>query len=189
MNTHSVPLLASALALAGCQALLPRGGETEPSRFASYEEAARALAQVQPYRTTARELHDLGFDLGESANVQRMPYPQWYQTLVGSQTPLDGADRGIRDCLAAGPACQAYLFRFSRVRHEREGNFAADLLNFRRVTHTRGWRFEAVLLVRDGVVLFRNEGGQPNIERVEERRQPLGPLQDAGEVLPGRLGG
>lgn len=188
MRALRMAWLVMALGLAGCQALLPRGGETEPSRFGSYEEAEQALSRVQPYRTTVRELHDLGFDIRETANVQRIPYPQWFQSLVGPQTPLDGADGGIRDCLAAGAACEAYLFRFSRVRHERVGNFAADVFNFRRVTHVQGWRFEALLLVRDGTVLFRNQGGQPNIERLEERRQPLGPLQDSGGAVPRRLG-
>lgn len=180
-------LLLGVAVLSGCAQLLPRVGETEPSRFGTYQEAEQALAKVQPYRTTVHELRELGFDVLETANVQRIPYPQWFTSLVGQQTPLDGADAGIRDCLAAGPGCEAYAFRFSRVRHERVGNFAADLLSFRRLTHVQGWRFEAIVLVRNGTVLFRNQGGLPRIERFEDRRQPLGPLQNAGESLSGRL--
>lgn len=180
-------LLFAVVALAGCAQLLPRGGDTEPSRFGSYEDAEQALLKVEPYRTTVAELRELGFDVRESSNVQRLPYPQWFTSLLGQQTPLDGADAGIRDCLAAGPACEAYAIRFSRVRHERVGNFAADLLSFRRLTHVQGWRFEAIVLVRNGTVLFRNQGGLPRIERFEDRRQPLGPLQNAGESLSGRL--
>lgn len=187
MKTPQALVLAIATAsLTGCAALLPRGGETEPSRFASYEEAAQFFSSIRPYVTTVSELHDLGLDVRASPNVQRVPYPQWFVSLVGPQAARDATAPGIRDCHAAGQGCEAYVFRFSKVRHERVGNFAADVLNFRRLTKTHGWRFEAVLLVRDGVVLFSNQGGQPSIERVEERRQPLGPLQDAGQALAGR---
>ena len=34
-----------------------------------------------------------------------------------------------------------------------------DVLKFRRTTRVTGWRFEGLLAVRDGVVLFRSHGG------------------------------
>jgi hypothetical protein len=40
------------------------------------------------------------------------------------------------------------------------------------------------VLVRDDLVLFRNHGGQPRIELVEDRKNPLGPLQGMGESMP-----
>ncbi|MBA3623072.1 MAG: hypothetical protein H0W48_01105 [Methylibium sp.] len=44
-----------------------------------------------------------------------------------------------------------------------------------------------MVLVRDGLVLFRNHGGQLRIELVEDRRNPLGPLQSVGESVPSSL--
>ena len=69
-----------------------------------------------------------------------------------------------------------------RTDAQREGNFAADFFNVRRVTHVTGWRFEALVVLSDHTVLFRNIAGEPNIDRVERRTNPLGPLQPAGEA-------
>ena len=175
-------------ALAGCSTLLPSTRSDDVSRFGSYPEAQAALEAIIPYRTRLDDLARLRLDICASANVQQLPYPQWVGMLVQSNVPLDRADIGIRDCLAAEQACRAYVFRIGNLTRERDGNFFADFLNFRRVTRTRGWRFEGVVLVRDEVVLFRNHGGQPNIELVEDRSNPLGPLQTLGESLPSALG-
>ena len=169
------------VALAGCSGLLPRSRAEDISPFQSYDAAREALESVVPYRTTLEDLKTLGFDVRASANLQQMPYPQWVAVLAHPNVPLDRADVGIRDCVTAEQACRFYTFRFGNLKQERRGSFVADFLNFRRITLTHGWRFEGVMLVRDGVVLFRNHGGQPNIELVEDHRNPLGPLQGTGE--------
>ena len=171
------------IALAGCSALLPRSRAEDVSSFKSYDAAREALESVVPYRTTIADLKTLGFDVRASANVQQVPYPQWVALLAHPNVPLDRADVGIRDCIAAEQACRSYAFRFGNLRQERRGSFMADFLNFRRFTLTHGWRFEGVMLVRDGIVLFRNHGGQPRIELVEDRRNPLGPLQTMGDSV------
>jgi hypothetical protein len=180
-----VAVLAAAF-LSGCSTMLPRSRAEDVSHFKTYEDARVALERVTPYRDTLVEARALGFDVADNSNVREVPYPQWVGTLVNPNVPLDHADVGIRDCLAAELACRAYLFRFSRIEEDRTGNFVVDFLNFRRVTHRHGWRFEGLMLVRDGVVLFRNHGGEPRVEFVEDRRNPLGPLQGIGESS-GRL--
>lgn len=167
--------------LAGCGSLLPRSESEDVSPFQSYEAARSALEQVRPYETSLEQLRALGFDIGRSANVERVPYPQWVGMIVHPGTPLDQTEDGIRDCIAAGPLCQALVFRFGRVERERRGAFLADFFNFHRLTRTFGWRFEGTVLVRNGTVLFRNHGGQPTIELVEDRWNPLGPFQSIGE--------
>jgi hypothetical protein len=44
-----------------------------------------------------------------------------------------------------------------------------------------------LVAVRDGVVLFRNFGGEPRIARTEPQRNPLGPQQPAGEAVGGLI--
>ena len=161
--------------------MLPHGRAEDISLFRTYADAQAALERVTPYRDTLADARGLGFDVGDSTNVEEVPYPQWVGVLVHPNVPLDRADIGIRDCLAAELGCRAYRFRFSRIEEDRTGNFVVDFLNFRRITHRHGWRFEGLMLVRDGVVLFRNHGGQPHVEYVEDRRNPLGPLQGIGE--------
>lgn len=96
--------------------------------------------------------------------------------------PIDHLDPGIRACIEARASCRAYLFRFDRVRRKREGSFWGDFLNIRRVTHTTGWWFESLVVVSDGLVLFRNYLGEAHMEKVERQTNPLGPLQSAGEA-------
>jgi len=176
-------VFASCVALAGCTALLPRARTEDVSPFASFEAAREAFERAVPYRTTLAELKALGFDAQASGNVRQIPYPQLVAYLVPNPTlELAQLDVGIRDCIAARQSCRAYEFRFGAQVHERRGGFIADFLNFRRVTHTGGWRFEGVVLVRESVVLFRNHGGEPKIDSVEERVNPLGPLQALGEA-------
>jgi len=88
-------------------------------------------------------------------------------------------------CLCSWPPGQ-----WLQIGHEvrqRDGNFWADFFNFRRHTTVAGWHFQSLVVVRDGVVLFRNYGGEPRIARTEVRRNPLGPLQPAGEAALGGI--
>lgn len=175
-------LLAGATTLQGCGNLLPRGSNETASGFASFEAAREAIERVEPYHTTTSGLRDFGFDVNDSANVRQIPYPEVVTRLAPNPSvPLAMLDVGIRDCIEARQACRAYEFSFGRQTSRREGSFWLDFLNFRRRTDTTGWRFQGLVVVRDGVVLFRNYGGEPQIKQTEQRSNPLGPLQSVGE--------
>jgi len=159
--------------------LLPKAHVDEPSGLSSFESACASFTRVEPFRSTTQDMKELGFDTAASANVRETPYPQCLaQTVQSSNVALSDLDQGIRDCVALRQQCCAYQFRFSRVDRDRTGNFFLDLLNFDRTTQTSGWRFEGIVLVSDqGLVLFRNEAGEPRIELTERSRNPLGPFQ------------
>jgi hypothetical protein len=171
--------------LCGCASMLPRGSITARGVFESFEAAEAALAQVVPYRTTVPELEALGFRR-HSPNVVLIAYPDSIARLApNSQVPLDSMDQGIRECIVARMSCQVYEFHFARQTQRREGNFLLDFFNFRRNTVVSGWRFTALVVVRDGKVLFTSHGGEPQTDRLERRTNPLGPLQPAGEMSGG----
>jgi len=171
------------LLLTACSSLLPRGSTEVQSGFGSFEEARDAIERVKPYQTTTDQLKDLGFDVRATANVRQIPYPEVVSRLAPNPSvPLDMLDAGIRDCIESRQACRAYEFSFGRQVSRREGSFWADFLNFRRRTEISGWRFQGMVVVRDGVVLFRNYGGEPQIKQTERQSNPLGPLQPAGEA-------
>ncbi|MCY7315251.1 MAG: hypothetical protein LH480_06400 [Rubrivivax sp.] len=188
MLVFRVACLGVGLLLSGCAGLLPRGDSEQPSGFDSFEAAAQAFDKVVAYRTTVEQLKELGFDVQSSPNVTLISYPNLTGRLAPDRgVPFEAIDPGIRDCIVARLACQAYEFNLSREVTRREGNFALDFLNFRRETRVTGWRFEGLLAVRDGVVLFRSHGGEPRTDRVERQVNPLGPLQRVGEGAGGRL--
>lgn len=175
-------LLAACAFLAGCSSLLPRGSTDTPSPFHSYAQAQAAIEKVVPFRTRTAELGSLGFDIDEGKNVTLIPYPEIVARLVPySGVPLAELDPGIRECILAKGGCRAYLFHFERQDRKREGGFWRDFLNIRRETHVTGWWFDALVVVNDGVVLFRNHSGQAQTIRVEKQTNPLGPFQPAGE--------
>ena len=174
--------------LCGCANLLPRSGIEQPSGFDSFEAAAQAFDKVVAYDTTVEQLKALGFDLQSSPNVTLISYPQLTGRLAPDRgVPFEAIDPGIRDCIVARLACQAYEFHLGSETTRREGSFMLDFLNFRRETRVTGWRFEGLLAVRDGVVLFRSHGGEPRTDRTERQVNPLGPLQRAGEGAGGLL--
>lgn len=180
---HRLMLASIVLLVSGCSGLLPRGTADVVSPFHSFESARDAIERIEPYRTREADLPALGFDPHGMGNVRLIPYPE----LIGRLTPnpgvpLEAVDPGIRDCILARQACRAYEFTMERQERVRQGPFLLDFLNFRRTTVVTGWRFEGLIVVSNGVVLFRNHGGAPAIERVDRQVNPLGPLQPAGEA-------
>jgi len=164
--------------------MLPESSVDTGSELKSYEQARTAFARIEPYKTRLGELKPIGFDPQGNRNVRLIPYPD----LVGRLVPnaaigLADLDPGIRDCILARTACQAYEFRLAHEVRERKGGFLKDFLNFERTTVVTGWRFEALIVVRDDVVLFRNFSGEPDNIRIEHQSNPLGPLQSSGESL------
>jgi hypothetical protein len=176
-------LLSCALALAGCSHLLPHASSNTPSPFASFEEAQAAAGKVVAFQTRLPELRTLGFDWQAGKNVTVIPYPDVLARLAPySGVPMDKLDPGIRQCVLDQASCRGYLFHFEKQERDREGGFWADFFNVRRLTKVRGWSFDALVVVSGETVLFRNWGGQANIDRVERQVNPLGPFQPAGEA-------
>ncbi len=175
-------LLLLAGALGACSSLLPRGSTDTPTGFASFEEAQRAAEQIVAMGTPTGELAKLGFDADAGPNVTLIPYPDIVGRLApNSAVPFDKLDPGIRHCIEAQTACRGYLFHFERQDRKRQGGFWLDFLNVRRITKVTGWWFDALIVVTDGKVLFRNFAGQASTDKVERQLNPLGPFQPAGE--------
>jgi hypothetical protein len=180
---RSLLILLVAGVLAGCSHLLPGQNASGPSAFDSFASAQRAVEQVVPFKTTVDDLRTLGFDVHGSANVTLIPYPELVARLAPNPSvPFDALDAGIRECILSRMACEAFEFYVGRESRQRVGGFWEDFLNFRRVTSVTGWHFKSVIAVRNGVVLFRNYGGEPHTDRTERQNNPLGPLQPAGEA-------
>lgn len=182
MNYRLTFLLSACAALSACSSLLPRGSSDTPSSFASFESARAAAEQIIPLKTRVSELKGLGFDPENGANVTLIPYPDIVARLAPYPAlPLSALDPGVRKCVEDQAACRGYLFNFERQDRRRSGSFWPDFLNIRRTTYITGWSFQALVVVSNGTVLFRNYAGQPQIDRVERQRNPLGPFQPAGE--------
>ena len=175
-------------ALSGCTALLPRGSSSTGVAFRSFDEARVAAERIVALKTPTSELGPLGFDIREGLNVTLVSYPEIVVRLTPHPgVPISKLDAGIRQCIDIQMACRGYVFRFDREDRQREGNFWLDFFNISRTTHLSGWRFEALIVVSDDTVLFRNYSGQARTEKIENQTNPLGPFQPAGEGVGASL--
>jgi hypothetical protein len=176
----------STLALSACAQLLPEQAIDTRPVFDTFAAASQAMERIEPFRTRTGELGALGFDVQGRRNATLIAYPDLVARLApNSSVPFGELDAGIRECILAREACRAYQFHFWYERRERRGGFLADFFNFERTTAITGWHLEALIVVRGDTVLFRSFGGEPDNSRIEHQRNPLGPLQSAGDQLVG----
>jgi hypothetical protein len=141
-----------------------------------------ALEHIVPLQTTTDELKALGFNIQNGVNVTLISYPEIVARLAPNPSvPLDKLEPGIRQCIEAQIRCRGHLFHFERQERKREGGFWLDFFNIQRTINTKGWWFEALIVVSDDKVLFRNYAGQAHADKVDKQTNPLGPFQPAGE--------
>ena len=177
----------SLLLLAGCGALLPRGESVAQSPWNSFDDAQQTFDKIVPYQTTVEDLRKLKLDPLKYPNITLLNYSDVLRRFIPSPaTNTRDLDPGVQDCIAAKSSCTGYEVDQKTLTRKRYGNFWADFLNFKRKVDIVGWRFNGVILIKDGLVVYKLTGGQPSIHEHEENKNPLGPLQGIGESrLPG----
>jgi hypothetical protein len=180
-------ILALAGGLAGCSSLLPRSKETSgavTTAWQSYEEAEAAFAKITPGATTVRDLAALRLDPHTNPNINIVPrFAVMQRFMVNRTVTLADLDDGVRDCINAQNACVGWEIDQTAMQKKRNGNAALDMLKMRRETHSSGWHFAGLLLIKDGVVLYKLAGGQPLIHDIAQTEDLLGPLQAIGTKL------
>lgn len=170
-------------ALAGCGSMLPTT-TTDAAQFKTFDEARQAIESLVPYQSDVKTLSSMGIDPLRQPNTLILTHSDIVRRVTnGSLLIKDELDKGVQACLKAGDACRGWEFAASRIARVRTGSFFLDFTNFRRTTETNGWRFNALILMVNDVVVYRTWGGQPAVNEVEVRRNPLGPLQDSGPSL------
>ena len=186
MRSGTLALFVAAGLLAGCADLLPKARSDLTGKWGSYDQARIAIERIVPYRTTLGDLRAEGIDPYTSANVQVLTYSDIVLRFpVGGSIAPERLDRGLRECLESGKACSGYSIAVHDIKRERIGDFWLDALNFRRIVEVSGWSFNALILAVDDRVVYTLHGGQPVVHEYETTKQPLGPLQGWGDMLPG----
>ncbi len=169
-----------ALLLGACASLLPHSKNDSPT-FKSFDEARKAIESLVPMNSTQATLTEMGLDPVKQPNIVILTHADIARRLVsGSVLSREDLDPGIVTCISARDACRGWDIVTASVEKQRTGNFWSDFFNFSRTTQTSGWRFNALILMVDGVVVYRSWGGQPLLNEKEVSTNPLGPLQDMG---------
>jgi hypothetical protein len=170
----------------GCSVLLPQARTVMKSKWSSFEEARAAFDRIVPNETQTNELAQLGFDPEVNPNVKILTYLD----LIGRFMPNPSItkadlDTEVRACIEAREKSQAWEIELSEVKARRYGNALLDVTGFVKKTHETGWRFNGLLLIREGRVVYKLSSGQPSVDRSERKIRPLGPLQEIDSVLTG----
>jgi hypothetical protein len=178
-------LVASAtLMLQGCGAtVLPEQQAQNASPFQSYDQVVDAYEQIVPGRTQADVLPRIGFD-ARTGNVDVLSYLNIEERfLPAAGVRWENLNPMVRDCIRAESYCTGFVFHPSRTGSKRIGSPVWDVLGFHRVTRSEHWSADVMLVLLNGRVVHKVFSGSPRTENLDDRRQPLGPLQDVGGAL------
>jgi hypothetical protein len=180
-----VLLVAGALLLVtGCSSLLPTETSTTKSHWKSYSDAENAFEQIKPHSTDTNCLRLLGFYPPVSPNVKLLTYVDIIQIFMPNpgirQKDLPEA---VRECIDAREHGYGYLIDLQNTNSHRHGNVFLDMFGFKRKTHIEGWRFKGLILITNGVVVYKLSSGEPQISRDNNTTRPLGPLQELDRVV------
>ncbi|MEY4121434.1 MAG: hypothetical protein RLZZ457_272 [Pseudomonadota bacterium] len=186
--THHTQRLLSAitcLAFCGCSALLPKA-RTESPTFQSFDEAKQAIESIVPMQSHRALLSEMKIDPPNQPNAVILSYADILKRVVnGSVLSKTDLGPGLALCINAHEACRGWELNIAQIHKQRLGGFWSDFFNFRRHSVTTGWRFNALILLVDDVVVYRSWGGQPEIHEVDIQQNPLGPLQEIGPAVVG----
>jgi len=192
MKALSMCLLYLALVFTttGCKALFVSSGARTRTPWHSFEEAQTAYDKVVPHKTTLTELKGLGFDPFTTPNIKVLTYLDLIQRFIpNSSITFDDLQPDVRACIESKDCCHAYELELEMTDSKRYGNLMLDIFGFNRKTKTTGWTFKALLIVKDDVVAYKIRSGEPNVDKLDVKTKPLGPLQELDNILIKVLGG
>lgn len=145
------------------------------------------FARIVPGKTRVADLTALAVDPAKTPNVTLLGEADLLRRLVpASSFDIRHLDPGLQTCFSLQSACFGYEIEQASIDRERFGNFWLDFMNFKRQINVSGWQFNAVIVLKDDVVVYKTWSGKPHIHRLEEERSPLGPLQAIGPSLLNR---
>jgi hypothetical protein len=170
----------------GCSSLLPKSKEVTASPWHTYQDAQETFDKIIPGQTTIADLRRMSLDPSSNPNIAILNYADVMRKFMLNQSfSINDLDQGVRDCVLAKIGCLGFEINQSSVQKQRNGNVFLDVLGFYRETHTAGWRFNGLILIKENVVVYKLTGGQPVIRATEENQNPLGPVQVIGSKFTG----
>ena len=170
-----ITMLIALMLQVGCSTLLPSGKAVAESPWLEYADAKKSFDAITVGKTTVEDLKTLGFDVKDSPNLKVLNYLDIAASVQA--IPIQELDPGLQACLRARADCRAYVFEPERTYSKRIGNFWLDILNFRRKTHETGWKFKALIVFVNHHVAYKLSSGEPQIDKMGDQVNPLGPIQ------------
>jgi hypothetical protein len=185
--TRCLLVLGTLALLAGCSSmLLPKSNEVTASPWQSFQEAQNVFDKIVPGTTTIADLRNMKLDPSSNPNIAILNYADVMRKFMLNQSfSLNDLDEGVRVCVTAKINCRGFEVNQTQMQKSRNGNVVLDVLGFYRETHTAGWKFNGLILLKDDIVVYKLTSGQPAIKQTEENQNPLGPVQAIGSHFTG----
>ncbi len=175
----NVKVLLCALVLCtGCKSMLPVKTTTTHSRWSEYEQLNTLANNIRAGHTLT-DLKGLGFDVKTTKNIEVLTYLDVAKRfgLLGLRDPNLKIPAGVQRMVDAAEKGRGYELTVESTLVKREGSFWKDFLNFKQVKRTTGWKFSVLIITVDDKVEYVLHKGNPNINRLEIEKNPLGPFQ------------
>ncbi len=171
------------LYLAGCASLLPKANIDSQAPWRTYADAEALFQKIIPSQTRAADLKSVKID-ADTPNVTLLNHVDLLRRFsTSSAIGVETLDEKLRACLAERQRCTAYELEETHTERKRVGNFWLDFFNFQKHVDVSGWRFNALIVMQDDLVVYKLWTGKPNIHELESEHNPLGPLQGVGDSL------
>lgn len=188
VSKAGIAMAAVVVFVAACSGPLPQTSDVAGSPWQSFDEAKAAYESIVPLETTAEDLKAIGYDPSTSPNVRVLSYLEVIQRFMPKDAiHVEDLDTALRSCIEAGTACWGYEVTPKLIHEERRGNVLLDVFGFKRTTVTTGWRFTAVVVLKDDLVHYKVWEGTPNIQEEKTATRPLGPLQEVDNIVTGLI--
>lgn len=182
--TMCLLFLALVITTTGCKSLFTSSGARARTPWHNFDEAQSAFDKVIPHKTTVSELKSLGFDPSTTPNIKVLTYLDLIERFIpNASISLEDLQPDVRTCIESKDCCHAYEMELDMTDSKRYGNLALDVFGFNRKTKTTGWRFKALVIVKDDIVAYKLRSGEPNVDRLEKKTKPLGPLQELDNIV------
>lgn len=162
----------------GCSSLLPTKTVTTQSTWNTYTEAESVIKHIRA-GDTLDHLRAHGLDVNSTPNMRSLTYLDIAKRfgLIGLRDESVEVPDGVKKLMAAAEKGKGYELKVEMTNHERFGSFWADFFQFRKKTRITGWELDVLLIVVDNKVQYVLYKGNPNVDRVEIEKNPLGPFQ------------
>ena len=174
----NVALSSLLVLLVGCSSMLPSKTVDTQTQWSSYQEVESVVKAIRRGHTL-EDVKKLGLDVNTTPNIQSLTYLDIAKRfgLIGFRDQIVAVPDGVKRMMLAAERGRGYELNVEATRSQRIGNFWTDFLQFRKNTHTTGWKFSVLLIVVNNRVEYVLYKGNPNIDKLEKEKNPIGPFQ------------
>lgn len=172
----------------GCKSLFPTEDKRTVNQWSNFDDTQRAFDKIVPLQTTIADLRRMGLDPHTSPNIHLLSYLDVIRQFIPNQSiTKDDLPADVKSCIECKDCCQAYELSLDIIKNKRYGNIFLDVLSFKRNTHTTGWNFKGLIVIKDGLVAYKLISGEPSVDRLDKKIRPLGPIQELDNWIKPRV--